>query len=75
MVPELKGQRVTSVLLATNAQVQAVGWDPGFRTPLVVTFDSGYKLIASQDEEGNGPGALFLMSPDDTTSYYPVEEA
>jgi hypothetical protein len=58
------GRTITSMRAMTNKECRAQGWD-GFRsTGLVLILDDGSKIFASQDEEGNGPGALFGIDPD-----------
>ena len=39
---------------------------------ITFTLDDGTVVIASQDDEGNGPGALFLESSEGKSSGLPV---
>ena len=51
----------------TKEELDVEGWETGRHTPptvLVLVLDDGTKLYPSQDEEGNGPGALFGINPD-----------
>lgn len=53
---EIIGSKVVDVRHMTKKEAKAEGWEKG-GTALVL--DNGIVLYASQDEEGNGPGALF----------------
>jgi hypothetical protein len=61
MVPDLKGERIREVRTMTPVELRRQGWSPDrwMAPPMVVVLESGVTLFASQDEEGNGPGALF----------------
>lgn len=52
----LVGCRIVEVRPMTGAEIAYEGWSDG-GTALVL--DNGEVLYASQDPEGNGPGALF----------------
>jgi hypothetical protein len=52
----LMGRKVTHVRYLTDAEIKELGW---YEKSLVITFDNGLSIFASQDDEGNGAGALF----------------
>lgn len=54
------GLRVTNVRKMTNNEKKIEGWDFYERAePVVIEFEDGSKIYASQDPEGNGPGEIF----------------
>lgn len=55
------GAKLTEIRAMTGAEMDAEGWDrDNFHgPPPVLVFDDGSKVYPSQDEEGNGAGALF----------------
>ena len=61
----LTGRKIISVryMLEDEAE-ESLGWD---RCGLVIELDNGLELIPSQDDEGNGPGALFTNHKDHNT--------
>jgi hypothetical protein len=57
-VPEWPvGQRITKIRVMTPQEMKQQGWDYG--NAIVLELEDGSRLYPSQDEEGNGPGALF----------------
>ena len=52
------GARLLQIRGAKREELDELGWDEWHPT-VVMLFDNGLSLIVSQDEEGNGPGALF----------------
>jgi hypothetical protein len=58
---DLIGRRIVEVRAMTRAELDAQGWQvyPHHAEPVVLVLDDGTRLFPSQDEEGNGPGALF----------------
>jgi len=56
----IEGNTVASIRLQTKKEMEAEGWD---QPATVLIFDNGMKLYASRDEEGNGAGALFGVTP------------
>ena len=44
----------------TNTEAEKEGWRMGSNGCRVIELDNGICLYASQDYEGNGPGALFF---------------
>ena len=61
---DITGHKVTRVRPMTKTELAEEGWDERRGgTPVVLVFSNGAKLYASRDDEGNGPGALFGVSP------------
>lgn len=60
------GRRIVEVRPMTRAEMEAEGW--GFSAyhgpPVALVLDDGTRLYPSRDDEGNGPGALFGVTPD-----------
>lgn len=61
---EVIGQRITGVRVLTPAELDALGWDESFRRPYTLVVEDHTLLIVSQDEEGNGPGEIFVEPVD-----------
>lgn len=55
------GKTIKAIRPMTAAELENEGWTGLTRgyAPVVIEFSDGSKIYASQDEEGNGPGALF----------------
>jgi hypothetical protein len=60
---DITGHKVTHVRPMTKKELAEEGWDDHRGVPVVLVFSNGTKLYASQDDEGNGPGALFGVDP------------
>ena len=58
--PKLEGRRIIGVRNMTKAEMKRWDWEGGWPPAVVVEIEGGFRLIPSRDEEGNGPGALFL---------------
>jgi hypothetical protein len=60
-LPTLVGRTIVAVRKMTTAEAKKEGWDLSWvhGAPPVIVLDDGQKVYPSQDEEGNGPGALF----------------
>lgn len=52
----LNGRTIRTVTYLTSDEVSDMGW---YGRSLAIELDNGVVLFASQDDEGNGPGALF----------------
>jgi hypothetical protein len=64
----ITGHAIVGIRRMTAAELKAEGWTPTrYQQALVLVLDNGTKLYASQDEEGNGPGALFGALADGNT--------
>lgn len=61
MNKSLVGLKITKVRWMTKAEIDSEGWYTG---GMVLVLDDGSKIYASQDDEGNGAGALFGMGKD-----------
>lgn len=59
MKEPLIGQKITEIRPMTEEEETNEGWDRNSGIPMVVVFEDGTLLYASQDPEGNGPGTLF----------------
>ena len=59
MSNSLEGAKIVKVREMTRQELQAEGWSLGRNGCRVLELNNGIKLYASQDYEGNGPGALF----------------
>jgi predicted transcriptional regulator len=53
------GAKIKKIRPMTKAEMSAEMWDDFRGAPVVLELDNGTKLYASQDDEGNGPGAIF----------------
>ena len=54
------GRKIIAVRLMNDKELEYEGWDDlGDEVSAVIILDNGDKIYASQDYEGNGPGALF----------------
>jgi len=59
---QLEGQRIHAIRKMTKKEVEDFfGEDMGGERSVVIVLENGVKLIASQDYEGNGCGAIFGM--------------
>lgn len=58
------GKKIVEIRAMTKAEIEAEGWDKG-TTALVL--DDGTVIYPSQDDEGNGCGALFGVEKDGKT--------
>lgn len=57
---ERLGQRLKSIRPMTKKELDSQYWDHRpWEVPMVLEFEDGSIIFASQDGEGNGPGALF----------------
>ena len=62
MDSQLEGAKIVNIRSMTSKEAEAEGWDLSHNGCRVLVLDNGIKLYASQDYEGNGPGALFFYS-------------
>ena len=58
MERNLIGLTIVDIRRMTEDELEGQGWDRREHA-VVLEFDDGTLIYASQDEEGNGPGALF----------------
>lgn len=52
----LVGKKIAAVSYLTEEELTELGWDSSC---IAIELDDGTVIFASQDDEGNGPGALF----------------
>ena len=64
MDSQLEGAKIVNIRSMTSKEAEAEGWDLSHNGCRVLVLDNGIKLYASQDYEGNGPGALFFVTKD-----------
>lgn len=53
---QLVGRKIVSVRYLSVAEAEALDWH---NRPIVIQLDDGNLIYPSQDDEGNGGGALF----------------
>ena len=62
------GRKIKKIRPMTAAEAAAEGWTLGRHdAATVIEFDDGSRIYASQDHEGNGPGALFGVDAQGST--------
>jgi hypothetical protein len=54
------GRTIVEIRPATPEEMEHHGWEDHRSPPVVLVLDDLSLLIPSQDEEGNGPGAIFI---------------
>lgn len=64
---ELKGKKIKSIDLMSESEAEDMFWD---QRAFVITLDDGTRLIPQRDDEGNGPGALFIEVKPETKEGY-----
>ena len=60
----LEGAKIVNIREMTKKEADAEYWDLSHNGCRVLVLNNGIKLYASQDYEGNGPGALFFTKKD-----------
>ena len=60
----LEGAKILKIRDMTKKEAENESWDLSHDGCRVLVLDNGIKLYASQDYEGNGPGALFFVTKD-----------
>lgn len=64
----LMGLTVTDYRRVTSEELRALSWCHPLcwgEDPHVLVLSNGLKLFASRDEEGNGPGSMFVLKEDE----------
>jgi len=61
MNDKLAGRKIVKVRIMTEDEMEDIGW---YARSVVLHLDDGNLLFPSQDDEGNGPGAIFTNSED-----------
>ena len=59
---KLVGRKIVAVRYMSEAEVDGLQWYG--RAAVVIQLDNGVILFPSQDDEGNGPGAVFTSMQD-----------
>lgn len=60
---DLIGRTIVQVRALTKEEMAEADWHSWGPVPVII-LDDGTEIVASQDEEGNGPGALFISQPE-----------
>ena len=63
----LNGRTIRCATYLSTEEAKGLGW---YGRALAIELDNGVVIFASQDDEGNGPGALFTS--DDSLPTIPV---
>ena len=66
---QLAGQTITAARYLTDEEAGKLGW---YQRGLALGLSNGTYLIVQQDDEGNGPGALYLMGKDGSDATLPT---
>ena len=56
----IEGAKIVKIRDMNKKEADSEGWSLRHNGCRVLVLDNGIKLYASQDYEGNGPGALFF---------------
>tara|TARA_Y100000593_G_scaffold30640_1_gene60720 strand:+ start:1069 stop:1278 length:210 start_codon:yes stop_codon:yes gene_type:complete len=64
MHSDLVGAKIIKIREMTSKEASKEGWDLGRNGCRVLELSNGVLLYASQDYEGNGPGAVFYRIKD-----------
>ena len=69
------GSVIAKVRAMTDEELAVEGWEMNRHgRPTVLEFGDGSKIYASQDPEGNGPGALFGVTSEVQNIYIGHDE-
>jgi hypothetical protein len=63
------GKKIVAVRYLTDKEQESLGWD---QSAVVLQLDDGTLIFPSQDDEGNGAGALFGQTKDGKEITCPV---
>ena len=63
------GRKIVDVINLSKDIVEAEGWENTPYACIGLLLDDGNIIYPSQDEEGNGPGAIFVYG-NDKKSYF-----
>jgi hypothetical protein len=66
---QLAGQTITAAKYMTDEDAENLGW---YQRGLFIGLSNGSYLIVQQDDEGNGPGALYLMDKNGNDTILPT---
>lgn len=65
----LIGARIVDVVNLSKEIIGKEGWGDSPYSAIGIVLDNGAVIYASQDEEGNGPGAIFVYGKDKETYF------
>lgn len=75
--PDLIGRTIAKIYIIRPEQAMSLGWEiGGYNGPFQLAFelDDGRVIVASQDEEGNGPGAFFVIDKEkDSEGFHGIQ--
>ena len=57
------GRTITHVRPLSDDELSQLGWEDTNSHAVVIQLDDGTLLFPSRDEEGNGPGCMFVQTP------------
>ena len=66
---EVIGRKIVDVISLNKKVIEKEGWDNSPYNSVCLVLDDGSIIYPSQDEEGNGPGAIFLYGKDKETYF------
>jgi hypothetical protein len=64
---QLLNRKIVDVRYLTIEEMENLGW---YERSVVMILDDGNMIYPSQDDEGNGAGALFTCDPNQPTCQY-----
>lgn len=67
---DIIGKKILNVIKIPDAVFKKEGWEHSPHSGIALVLSDGSFLYPAQDEEGNGPGALFGMNKGLDTAYY-----
>jgi hypothetical protein len=68
----LIGRKIVDIITLSKEDIEAEGWENSPYPCLGILLDDGNIIYPSQDEEGNGPGALFGKMVEDDVRFFIV---
>jgi len=66
----LIGRKIVDIITLSKEDIEAEGWENSPYPCLAILLDDGNIIYPSQDEEGNGPGALFGKIVEDDVRFF-----
>lgn len=66
----LIGRKIVNIINLSKKIIEAEGWQNSPYPCIAILLDDGNIIYPSQDEEGNGPGALFGKNVKDDVSFF-----
>ena len=68
------GRKIVDVINLSKDIVEAEGWENTPYACIGLLLDDGNNIYPSQDEEGNGPGAIFAYGKDKKSYFIQTAE-